>query len=151
MALLDDLLRGRPRTATRPAQTASPRIASQKLVILALAVVSIAALIPLVQNSDLTGQGGELRRLERTRDEWRARVHATEAEVASLASLERVEHEATTRLGMVPPSERIYVTSPVSGPADPAAPSRYIPEPSVSAMPDTSSSWWERVLQAVLP
>ena len=173
MSVLDRPIRGRARPGGRArapalgAPKAGPSRAkaagrarplagttSKALVVAALAVAGIAAAIPLVQDSDATTRGYELRDLERTRDTWRARAHALESEVAALASTERVQREATQRLGMAPPGQTIFLETNVGGPSANRAPLRYVAERTAGADradSATSRSLWERVLRALTP
>lgn len=126
---------------------------SKALVVAALAVAGSAAAIPLVQDSDATTRGYELRDLERNRDEWRARAHGIESEIAALASTDRVQREATQRLGMVRPAQTIFVETNVSGPSANRAPLRYVAERSAADTTAAAPSrpLWERVLRALTP
>src|SRR3989337_4106338 len=79
------------------------------LLILCAVAIGVAALLPLVQSSDLTTTNGNIQRLERDSADWRARLHEMELDVASMSSLERVEKEARERPGMAPPAAIHYM------------------------------------------
>lgn len=149
MALLDGLFRGRS-IATEANERTRGRI-SAVLVVTAIVVAGIAGAVPLVQNSGATATGYDLRDLERTRDDWQARVHSLEADVAALGSLDRIEREATERIGMVVPDRTIFIETDVSGPAEVRAPSHLVPRSSRVGEEHDGSSWWERLLDALVP
>lgn len=148
MAVLDGFFRGKP-VASEEGAPASRRY-SAMVVIAAAVVVMIAATVPLVQDSGATARGYDLRDMERTRDDWQARVHGLESDLAELGSLDRIEREATRRLGMVVPETTIYIETSVSGPADVSAPSYLVPAADAGE-PAGSRPWWERLLETVLP
>lgn len=113
------------------------------LIAAGLAVVG-AGLLQVVQTSNVTTTGYEIQGLEETRLEWDARVHQLEAEVASLASLDRIEREARGRLGMVPAERRLYMEVNVPVPPQQLLPTRFAP----AEQPEESSSgsWWQDLL-----
>ncbi len=125
MSVLDGSVAGRAPAAER-AQRTLRRPAGRLLAVIAAAIAGIAALIPLVQDSGATTKGYELRDLEQQRNEWRARVHSMESEVATLGSIERVRREATERLGMALPAKTIFLEVGVVAPPLGRVPSRYL-------------------------
>ncbi|MBI1885079.1 MAG: septum formation initiator family protein [Chloroflexi bacterium] len=106
-------------------------------------VVGLAALLPVVQFSGATTTNANVQQLERRDADWVARVQELEIDVASLGSLARIEKEARERLGMVTPSETVYITVPVLGPEPPKLPSRFLPP---EEKPHASTaSWWDNL------
>ncbi|GAG45261.1 unnamed protein product, partial [marine sediment metagenome] len=83
---------------------------------IALVAVGLAGLLPLLQSSQTTTTGHNIGELERQRNDWEARTHELEAEIASLASLNRIEQEAHQRLGMEAPERTLYLTVDVASP-----------------------------------
>lgn len=108
---------------------------------LAAVVIGIAALLPLIQSSGATSKAGRVDALEEQRTASQAQLRELEVEVARLGSLERIEQEARTRLGMETPKQTHFIPMDVPGPEPLKAPSRYLPqEPQQS---NTNSSLWE--------
>jgi cell division protein FtsL len=137
MSVLDGSATGGAPAARRAHGVLGPP-AGRLLAVVAAAVVGIAAFIPLIQDSGATTKGYELRDLERERNEWRARVHDLESEVAALGSTERVRREATERLGMAPPAKTIYLGVGVPAPPLGRVPSRYLSEGAVGQDEDAT-------------
>ena len=116
------------------------------LLILAALVVGFTALLPLVQSSGATSTAGDIQRLEGERQDWQARLHELEVDVATLGSLARIEREARLRLGMTRPTETHYLTIDAPPPAERRLPSRYLPqdsrrEESGDSLWDTLTGW----------
>lgn len=116
------------------------------LIAAGLAVVG-AGLLQVVQTSNVTSTGYHIQRLEEARLEWGARVHQLEAEVASLASLERVEREAQGRLGLVPAERRLYLDVNAPVPAQQLLPTRFAPAEQLEQ--SSNGSWWQDLLDLV--
>lgn len=74
------------------------------------AIVSLASLLLLLQSSNVTTSGYDLRRLEAMREDWAQSNYQLEAEIAYLQSLGRVAREAKEKLGMVPATTYLFVT-----------------------------------------
>ena len=110
------------------------------ILILVTLVVGIAALLPLVQNSLATSTGGNVSRLEQLREDWQARLHEQEVNVARLGSLSRIESEAQERLKMVAPDSVTYLRVDAPAPAPQRIPSRYLSE---EEGPVEGESLWE--------
>ncbi len=135
MALLD-----RPSTPSLDRRIGIPGVT-----ILAAGFVAAAALLPVVQTSITTETGAEIRQLEVQRADIQARINATQAEVATLASIDRIDREARGRLGMAPAGRSIYVT--VTQPAPPSGvPARFLNQEEVVAPAATAAPWWKSVL-----
>ena len=70
----------------------------------------VISLLLVGQNSRLATMGYEVYRLEQVKAERGEKCYRLEADVASLRSLDRVEQEAITRLGMITPTQYLYVS-----------------------------------------
>ena len=112
---------------------------------IALVAVGLAALLPLLQSSQTTTTGHNIRELEQQRNDWEARIHELEAEVASLASLDRVEKEARERLHMEAPEHTVYVTVDVAIPESHPIPDRFLPAEKQETS-EADQSWWQSIL-----
>ena len=141
------------RVHARPAPTAperaTPRSEGQQLSLpslmtICIVAIGLAGLLPLIQSSQVTNTSTDIRRLERTRNDWQARLQELQAEVAFLGSLDRIEKEARERLGMAPPSETVYVTVDAPAPEAQLVPLRFLP-PKNEQHPQ-EDSWWESLL-----
>jgi cell division protein FtsL len=66
----------------------------------AAVLLVLISLLLLVETGSVTTWGYEVQRLEREKQLWQQRNSQLEAEIAALRSLERVEAEARSRLGM---------------------------------------------------
>jgi cell division protein FtsL len=112
---------------------------------IALVAIGLAALLPLLQSSQTTTTGYSIRQLERQRNDWEARTHELEAEVASLASLDRIEKDAHDRLNMQAPEDTVYITVDVASPASQPIPERFLP-PKNQETSQADKSWWQSLL-----
>jgi len=94
---------------------------------IAVAIIAAAAiaLLQVFQSSGLVNTGETLQRLEREQAERQARIHGLEAEVAALASLDRVERQARERLGMIPARNIVYLDVAAEAPTGPLLPRPY--------------------------
>lgn len=140
MSTLDHFI---ARPAARP-RLGMPSLGLRAVLLGGAMAVVLAGLLQVVQTSNVTSTGFTIQRLEQERLDWQARVHQLEAEVASLASLARVEQEARGRLGMVPAETRLYLEINAPVPSQPLLPTRFAPtpEPAESA----ERSWWQDLL-----
>lgn len=112
---------------------------------IALVAVGLAGLLPLLQSSQATTTGDNIRRLERQRSDWEARIHELDAEIASLAALDRIDREARERLNMLPPEETVYLTVNVASPETQPFPARFLP-PEKQETVKEDQSWWQSLL-----
>ena len=86
-----------------------------------------AMFLPVVQSSDATTTGYTIRRHEQELADLNAHIHETQAVIAQLGSMARIQSEAK-RLGMVPaPTNAISVSVNQLAPGDPVLPRRYVP------------------------
>ena len=88
----------------------------------------LAASLPVLQSSNATETGARLIALEAERERLRSELRSLAAHVGELASLNRIEQDARTRLRMVDakPTVRLEVDYP---PPSRVMPSRYLPRP----------------------
>jgi cell division protein FtsL len=114
------------------------------LVTICLVVIGLAGLLPLIQSSQVTSTSSDIRQLERARNDWQARLQELQAEVAFLGSLDRIEKEARERLGMVSPSETVYIVVDEPAPDTQPVPLRFLP--TEKEQPHQEDSWWESIL-----
>ena len=114
------------------------------LVTICLVVIGLAGLLPLIQSSNATSTSSSVLQLERARNDWQARLQELQADIATLGSLDRIEREARGRLGMVSPSETIYVVVDEPVPETQPVPLRFLP--SKTEQPRHEDSWWESLL-----
>jgi cell division protein FtsB len=112
---------------------------------IAIVVVGLAGLLPLLESSQATSTGYSIRQLERQRNDWEARSHELEAEIASLVSLDRIEREARERLHMEVPEHTVYITVDVASPASQPVPDRFLP-PKEQESVEENQSWWQSLL-----
>ncbi|UCH86192.1 MAG: septum formation initiator family protein [Dehalococcoidia bacterium] len=112
---------------------------------IALVAVGLAGLLPLLQSSQTTTTGYSIRQLERQRNDWEARSHELEAEIASLAALDRIEREARERLHMEAPKDTLYLTVDVPRPESQPVPDRFLP-PEKQEGVEEDRSWWQSLL-----
>jgi len=135
---------------SRPLARTSFRLWSlRRILALAFGVVALLLLLQVIQTSDATTIGYTINSLEQERLDWSAQVHALEAEVASLASLDRVEREAKGRLGLVPAEKVIYLESDAPPPSQQLVPRRFLASELGANGPSTS--WWQAALLKLLP
>jgi len=141
------------RTHAQPIPTARERAAPRNerrqlslpsLVTICLVVIGMAGLLPLIQSSRATSTSSDVRALERVRNDWDARIQELQAEIATLGSLDRIETEARGRLGMVPPSETVYIVVDQPPPEAQLVPLRFMPPAKAQTQHD--DSWWESIL-----
>ena len=141
------------RVQAQPAATARERAAPRKegrqlslpsLVIICLVVIGLAGLLPLIQSSKVTSTSSNVYELEHARNNWQARLQELQADIASLGSLDRIEKEARGRLGMVSPTDTVYVVVDEPAPETQPVPLRFLP--SKTEQPHQEDSWWESIL-----
>ena len=122
----------------------------RRAIAVALTVAAAIALLQVILSSTFTHTGQQLRDLENRRAELQAQIYQTEADVAALASLERMERIARERLGMVPAKVNHHVAVSVEAPTG-----ALLPRPIVQPRPDTQTPnneeqpWWQALVQAL--
>ncbi len=95
--------------------------------IVVTALVATAALLPVVQNSNATTTGYDIREMERHKSDLQAAMYNAQMDIAHLGSLQRIDQEARTRLGMVPADRAFLVTVREPAPQQRQIPARYLP------------------------
>ncbi len=109
--------------------------------------IALAALLPVLQSSQATSTGAELRALERARAAQQAQIRQLASQVGELAALARVETVARERLGLTParPTTVLSVDAP---PPDRLLPARFLPrrEPVV----ETELPWWQQLVDVLI-
>jgi hypothetical protein len=133
---------GRPATSALP-QTLRLPLSGRAAIVAGLVVLGLLGLLPLLESSHATTAGFTVGELEAQRDGLRAEVSNLETEVAGYAALDYVEGEATTRLGMVPPTQRLFVSVDEPAPRLDSVPWRYRPQ--AVAEDGDSSPWWQEL------
>ena len=83
------------------------RLVTLVLTLTALAIMG--SLLLLMQTARVAALSHEVRQLHQAKEDWHQRNAQLEAEIASLASLQRIEKEARDHLGMVPAENHFYV------------------------------------------
>ncbi len=106
----------------------------------------IAAVLPVIQSSNVAESGAELLALEAERERLKSEVRSLATHVGKLGSLTRVAEEAQARLNMVRADPTVIVTVDHPAPAR-VMPSRFLPhhEPVIRA-PQSESSGWSALL-----
>ena len=139
------------RTAERAAlsPTAQPALVQHLLFLLLggvmLGAVAAVGLLQVSQTSRVTTIGYELRALEIERSALAARVRLLEAEIAGIARIDQVRHEAVTRLGMTEPEQTLRIAVAVPAPRVIPMPERYVV---VEPAPERGAgAWWEQFLR----
>ena len=126
-----------PRAKGRP-------LAMPVILTITLVALGLAAFLPLLQKSQVVNINYSIRQLERQRNDWEARSHELEAEIASLAALDRIEKEARERLNMQAPEQTLYLGVDVAAPESHPIPNRFLPPKQETAK--EQQSWWQSLL-----
>jgi cell division protein FtsL len=113
-------------------------------VAICLVAIALTGLLPLLLSSTLVTANGEVRTLERARNDWQARIQELQAETAALGSLDRIEKEARGRLGMVTPTETVYLVVDQPLPEPQLVPLRFMPPEKEQSR--HNDSWWESIV-----
>jgi len=109
-------------------------------VIAGVAVVGLAAMLPVLQNSAATSEGFGAQRYQAQQAQLKSQISVLESEVASLTSLSRIQRRAE-EMGLGPSENPIFVSVDEPGPAPAKIPSEYLPSPVVTQ--DEPAPWWE--------
>ncbi len=88
--------------------------------------LSLAALLPVVQSSDATQAGAQLRDLERERAALQAEVRLLASQVGELTALNRIGNVAQERLGLTPARPTTVLSVDVPPPVA-LLPTRFLP------------------------
>ena len=130
---------------------ASLAVRFRPLLLIAVAALVIVGLLRVVQTSQATTVGFAVQALQQERLELETALRQLEADVAMLASLERIEREAQ-RLGLAPPVERASVWVNVALPVANTLPTRFAPndaeaDKTTETSDTATTSWWRRLLK----
>jgi cell division protein FtsL len=142
------------RAGTRAGSGAVPsmgllrRLPGLFLASLALAAVAGVGLLQVLQSSRAASAGYEIHRLEDRRDELNAQIRLLEVEVANMSHSDRIQQQATTRLGMVPVERTMKVAVGVPAPRVAPLPERYVP--AIEVIGPLPRPWWIGLLESVL-
>ncbi|MPZ22405.1 MAG: hypothetical protein GEU28_02440 [Dehalococcoidia bacterium] len=136
----------------RSAPAALPRtwhlpVSGRTIVVLGLVGLAMLGLLRVVQSSYTTSTGFTVTELEQQRTALHAEVNNLENDVTVHASLNRVEAEARGRLGMVEPTQRIFVTVDEAAPPLDRLPARY--QPAIAKEDAGDLPWWQKALSAL--
>ncbi len=117
------------------------------LALAALAGVTAAGSLQVLQSSRTAAAGYEVRTLEQQRDALAAQARLLEADIARMAKLDAVHDAAVEQLGMVRPGDPVRIAVGVPAPGVVPMPERYVrpaPDP-----PGALAPWWERMLRSL--
>jgi Septum formation initiator len=123
-----------PRTIPLP-------VSGKGLLVAAFVGLGLVGLLPVLESSSATTTGFTVTELEAQRDQLKSEVNQLESEVASFAALDYVERQATDRLGMVEPGERIFISVDKPAPALERLPSTY--QASEDSSEEGRDPWWK--------
>lgn len=112
-----------------------------------VALIALAILLPVMQNSDEAAQGYRIRSLQQQKADLDAQIYRTQSSIAQLGSLARVDSEARNRLGMIPATREVAVAVDVPQPSVRPLPNRYLPPPA-SPPSKHQQSLWQRLVRA---
>ena len=118
-------------------------LSGRGMVVAGLVGLAVLGLLPVLQSSSATTTGFTVNDLEARRDSLQDEVSTLESEVAGYASLGYVEQQASTRLGMVEPETRLFVSVPVPAPPLERLPTRY--EPATVEEEVKGTPWWQPI------
>lgn len=77
-----------------------------------LVLVSLISLLYLGQTSDVASTGYDIVDLQTEQHQYQMKNEQLRFQIAQLESLDRIDHEASSRLHMGPPNHVVYVTAP---------------------------------------
>lgn len=79
------------------------------LVFIGLTMVGLVSLLYLTQTSGVATAGYDIQALRAEKARWELRNDQLRLQISELKSLDRIEREAQSRLGMGPPSKLVFV------------------------------------------
>jgi len=123
------------------------RVSRLMLASFALLAVGAVGLFQVLQTTQVAATGYEVRALEKEQQDLDADIRLLESQIASSSNLDRIQKEATGRLGMTRPQQKVRVSEDVPAPAIVPLPRRYVPAQVREAPPGVA--WWERVLGVI--
>jgi hypothetical protein len=130
----------------RPGFAAFPRtipvpVSAKGLLVAGFVGLGVIGLLPVLESSSATTTGFTVSELEAQRDQLKSEVNQLESEVASFAALDYVEAQATGRVGMVEPEERIFISIDEPAPPLERLPSTH--QATGESSEDGEGSWWQ--------
>ncbi|MEX1253843.1 MAG: hypothetical protein WEE64_05825 [Dehalococcoidia bacterium] len=138
------------RTFARAQPLVRLQLSPVSIAIIAGVAVVVISMARMMLVSGLATTSFDIQSLEQQRLERLAHVRELERDVAALQSLDRIERDATERLGLAPPQERSSVLVNVAPPpADQQLGARTSSTDELEAE-EQDSSWWRDLLR-VLP
>lgn len=105
-----------------------------------LLLAGILSLLYLNQASDLASTSYDVAALQNERRIWEIRNDQLRLQIAELESLDRIDREASARLGMGPPQRVIYAREAAPSAASPLGSSPASPTPSIAPARSTLES-----------
>jgi len=135
------------RLAPSPSAPLAPAWKPRRAIAVALIAAAAIALLQVFQSGSSVDTGLSLQRLERQQADLTASVHALEAQVAALSSLDRVERAARERLGFVPAESILYLEVATQAPGGLLGPPP-IATPATAASEGEAVPWWRDLLRA---
>ncbi len=130
-----------------PSRRLLGRLPGVALATLALTIATGTGVLQVMQASRAASSGYEVGRLEEQRDNLEAEIRLLEVDVANMAHSDRVQQQATDRLGMVPAEKSIRVAVGVAAPRGMPLPSRYAP--AVEVVGPLQRPWWAKLLESL--
>lgn len=82
--------------------------------LLVLTLFGLISLLYLAQASGVATTGYDIQSLEIQRRQWEAKNEQVRARIAALESLDRIEHEAKSRLRMTDPARVVFIQADIS-------------------------------------
>lgn len=113
----------------------------------ALLLVGVVGLVQVLQTTQVAATGYDVRALEREQQNLDADIRLLEAQIATSSNLDRIQKDATTRLGMVRPQQKVRVAEDQPAPTVVPLPRRYVP--TQERLKPPAIAWWERVLGTI--
>lgn len=110
----------------------------------ALLAAGVVGLVQVLQTTQVAATGYEVRALEREAQDLDADIRLLEAQIAASSNLDQIQKEATGRLAMVRPQQKVRVAADVPAPAIVPLPRRYVP--TFERQEPPAVTWWERLL-----
>ena len=123
------------------------RFSRMTLASVALLTLAVVGLFQVLQTTQVAATGYQVRDLEVEQQDLDADVRLLESQIAASSNLDQIRKDATGRLGMVRPQDRVRVSEDVPAPAIVPLPRRYLP--SLPREAPSSVEWWERVLGVI--
>jgi len=144
MAAIQGPLAG-ARGRARPAGRAGLRVGNpfgqfNWWVLAGIAIVGLAALLPVIQSSMVTSEGFSMQRSQEQEATLNGQISILESDIGRMTSLDRIDQRAQ-ELGLQPSTDPDFIHVTVPGPAPAKLPASYLPaQASAQQQPE---SWWQ--------